>query len=449
MIRKIGCVLVLFPSLCLGATIHVPGDQPTIQQGINAAGIPDMVLVAPGTYVENIDFIGKLITVRSSGGPSVTIIDGNNEGPVVSFVNQEGPLSVIEGFTITNGSALTGGGIFCDEFSAPQIRGNVISYNSATAGGGIYCEKLSSTISGNVILGNSAGSGGGIYTRLGKPVLVNNTIAKNTANTGAGVYCADNAPQLNCNTIAMNASNFEGGGILAIDSELTITNTILWGNTASLGKQIYVMPGGSAAVSYSDVEGGWLGPGNINVWPGFVNVGGDDFHLDLFSSCINKGTNLGTPFKDIDGDPRPFAGLTDIGSDEVVENLPLIADKYALPASVGGTVNFGLNAGVINGGRFYLLLISMSGTDPGTPLPGGYAVLPLNFDWLTNVGLLYINTQTFKQFLGVLNPSGIAWAQLNAKTYIPTSVPFAVTFAYALNNTWNFVSNPVNVVVMP
>lgn len=449
MIRKIGCALVLFPSLCMGAVIHVPADQPTIQQAINAASNWDRVLVAPGTYVENIDFVGKPIAVMSSGGPEVTVIDGEGAGPVVSFITAEGYHSLIEGFTITNGSALKGGGVFCDEFSSPSIAGNIISFNTATAGGGIYCEKLSSTISRNFILGNSAGSGGGIFTWFGKPVLVNNTIARNTANTGAGIYCADNAPQLNCNTIVMNDSSFEGGGILVVDSQPEIINTILWGNTASLGKQIYVMPGGSATVSYSDVEGGWLGDANISKWPEFVNVGADDFHLGLHSPCINKGSIFGSPTEDIDRDPRPYAGTADIGSDEVTQNLPLIADKYAIPSAVGGTVNFALDAGAANGNRFYLLLVSLSGTEPGTPLPGGFAVLPLNFDWFTEVGLLYINTHVFKQFVGVLNPDGKALAQFNAHTYIPTNVPIPVSFAYALNNTWNFVSNPVNVVVMP
>jgi polygalacturonase len=57
-------------------TIHVPADQPTIQSGINAASNGDTVLVAPGTYKENINFSGKAITLKSSGGARVTIIDG-------------------------------------------------------------------------------------------------------------------------------------------------------------------------------------------------------------------------------------------------------------------------------------------------------------------------------------------------------------------------------------
>ena len=54
------------------AIINVPGDQPNIQAGINAANRFDEVVVAPGTYFEDIDFLGKAITVRSVGGPTVT-----------------------------------------------------------------------------------------------------------------------------------------------------------------------------------------------------------------------------------------------------------------------------------------------------------------------------------------------------------------------------------------
>src|SRR5207249_11972489 len=61
----------------------VPAGQPTIQAAINAASNGDTVLVAPGTYHENINFMGKGITVTSSGGPSVTTIDGGRVGTVV------------------------------------------------------------------------------------------------------------------------------------------------------------------------------------------------------------------------------------------------------------------------------------------------------------------------------------------------------------------------------
>ena len=82
--------------------------------------------MSPGTYVENINFLGKAVTLQSTDGPKLTIIDGSNctsgtnACSVVTFMNQEGPDSVVDGFTITNGSgtefvplSFRGGGIFC------------------------------------------------------------------------------------------------------------------------------------------------------------------------------------------------------------------------------------------------------------------------------------------------------------------------------------------------
>jgi hypothetical protein len=59
--------------------------------------------VAPGTYVENINFNGKAITVTSSAGPVATIIDGNHNGAVVTFNHSETAASILSSFTIRNG----------------------------------------------------------------------------------------------------------------------------------------------------------------------------------------------------------------------------------------------------------------------------------------------------------------------------------------------------------
>ena len=124
-------------------TRNVPGDYPTIQEAIEAARDGDEVLVAPGTYVENIDFLGKAITVRSAGGPAVTVIDGSaltlgpGQGSVVTFETNEGPDSVIEGFTLTKGTGNSGpffraGGGICSISSSPTFRDNTIVANPAT-----------------------------------------------------------------------------------------------------------------------------------------------------------------------------------------------------------------------------------------------------------------------------------------------------------------------------
>jgi hypothetical protein len=87
----LGFLVASFGLDSMASTIHVPQDQPTIQAGIIAASNGDTVLVAPGTYFENIDFKGKAITVTSSGGPGVTIIDGGKVNQVVTLDTGEGP----------------------------------------------------------------------------------------------------------------------------------------------------------------------------------------------------------------------------------------------------------------------------------------------------------------------------------------------------------------------
>ena len=89
-------------------TINVPSDQPTIQAGINAASNGDTVLVAPGTYKENIDFKGKGITVTSGAtsyaGAAATVITAASYGSLVNLTTNEPSTAVLNGFTIQGAS---------------------------------------------------------------------------------------------------------------------------------------------------------------------------------------------------------------------------------------------------------------------------------------------------------------------------------------------------------
>ena len=85
-------VLCLLGARTAGAdTIHVPRDYPTIQEAIDNAQNGDCILVEPGTYVENLNFLGKAITVRGEGGPEETTIraSGNQSScfDIVLFEN--------------------------------------------------------------------------------------------------------------------------------------------------------------------------------------------------------------------------------------------------------------------------------------------------------------------------------------------------------------------------
>src|SRR5216683_5050490 len=174
------------------STIQVPTNFSTIQSAINAASNGDTVLVAPGTYVENINFSGKAITLTSSSGPAVTIIDGNHNGTVVTFNHSETASSVLSGFTIQNG------------------------FQNGGFGAGITITSASPTISANVITGNHAAGANGIYVNAGSPLITNNTIANNDqAGAGSsgiggggiavsGTDTSPGNPQIISNTIANN-----------------------------------------------------------------------------------------------------------------------------------------------------------------------------------------------------------------------------------------------------
>jgi len=87
------------------ATIYVPDGFSTIQHAIDFASTGDVIIVRQGTYVENIDFLGKAITVKSEKGPALTIIDGGSpidpaSCSVACFRNKEGLDSVLDGFTL-------------------------------------------------------------------------------------------------------------------------------------------------------------------------------------------------------------------------------------------------------------------------------------------------------------------------------------------------------------
>ena len=111
-------------------------------------------------------------------------------------------------------------------------------------------------------------------------------------------------------------------------------------------------------------------------------------------------------------------------------------------------MNFTLDAGLDQAGRNYIILGGITGTDPGTPLPGGLVTLPVNWDVFTNLVLMYANTPVFTSFMGSLDAQGGATAQLNAPP-VPAAAGATLAFAFALNKPWDFVSNPVLIEMTP
>jgi len=242
------------------ATIRrVPADYSTIQQAINASVNDDTVAVAPGTYVENINFLGKAIIVTSEAGPQVTIIDGNRAGPVVTLVSGEGRASVLSGFTLRNGQGPgfipEGGGIRINN-SSPTITRNVITQNAACEGIGILVDSGSPLIQSNTITDNAiqlctGGSGGGgiLILRNSTPEIYDNIISDNFLDSrGGGIASVVGAPVIKRNLIDHNGAN-SGCGIALLGGSAIIEDNIISNNL------VFASSGGSGGGGISVLSG--------------------------------------------------------------------------------------------------------------------------------------------------------------------------------------------------
>jgi nitrous oxidase accessory protein NosD len=232
------------PVAARAATLHVPGDHATIQAAIAAASAGDTVLVSPGTYAENLGFAGKAITVASTDGAAVTIVDGGGAGPVVRFAAGEGPGSVLSGFTLRNGFADEGGGVQIS-YASPTIVGNRIEANRGCAGAGVGIGFGSPVLQGNTISGNSQAGcsggigGGGVSVRgFCTAKILDNFIGGNaTSSDGGGVTLfASGLPALRGNVLAGNTAARGGAIAMYNGSDVDLVGNVIVGNRATSGE---------------------------------------------------------------------------------------------------------------------------------------------------------------------------------------------------------------------
>ena len=370
-------LVLIMAGTAVGATIVVPTNYATIQEAIDAAVAGDEVVVVAGNYTENIDFAGKAITIRSESGAAATVIDGGQIASCVLFANGEGPDSVLEGFTLTNGigtfapapfNDTCGGAIFCDGTS-PTLRDNIMEDNTARYGGAVcFSDSDDALLEANTIRNNSAKIGGALLMRYSTPevsrnrisnntasfggggialwlfshaLLVNNIIDNNSAGSGGGggirSYHESEPDIINC-TVCDNTSTAGGGGLYCHNAYAIVTNSIFWNNDAPIGPEIrlgYTVTPSSLTISWTDVKGGFRSfhaqKGSRHFWlNGIMDedplfVGSGDYHLSAASPCIDAGRGAANslPSVDIDGDHRFGSGRLvwsriDMGADEFV-----------------------------------------------------------------------------------------------------------------------------------
>ena len=364
---------LLLPFIGYSAVLHVPSAYNTIQEAINASADGDMVLVEPGTYIENLNLLGKNITLCSryftTGNAAFiasTIIDGGNNDRVITINNGETASCELAGFTIQHGNVpdlnyneYGGGGILILD-SSPKILNCIIQNNYAAGfGGGLAisgtssaCKVINCTIKNNtadsfgggVMMGNCStdaeiisciiagntntnsntfnGGGGGVNLyHAGKltDCLITGNSAPNSSVGGGGVNCdwADLSGSQSifvtgC-TIANNtALNY--GGVSQVITGGEFRNCIIWGNTDQYNN-VSNYDGNTFINCCTDPMPG--GTGNIVSDPAFINPVSGNFRLNVGSPCIDAGdSSFNTQTTDLDGNSRIFGNSIDIGAYE-------------------------------------------------------------------------------------------------------------------------------------
>jgi len=316
------------PNAVAQRVLLVPQTFAKIQAAIDASVTQDTILVSPGRYVERIDFKGKGVHVRSTGGAAVTTIDGAAGGSVVVFQSGEPNQAIIEGFTITNGSGSAscfcgggiyiaggarptirsnrivnnkadngvdgyGGGIHCDQGTTPFIVGNLIARNHAKLlGGGVNSWTASLGLVGNVIENNTSSQGGSGIFALGANVVIERNIVRGNITSGSiahggGLYFQQGSARVIDNIFQNNQARIGGGLCFIGNVTARIEGNTFLGNTADSGGGIYLQTGQYDIIGNTIQANRAVQPGSGH-GGGIANLGGV---IRLKSNLITRNTS--------------------------------------------------------------------------------------------------------------------------------------------------------------
>ena len=246
--------------------------------------------------------LDRPVVVRSVSGPQFTAISGDAVMRCVYLTNG----AALSGFTLTNGYADSGGGIWCESTNALVTNCTLTGNSAWSKGGGAYSGTLTHCMfRGNMADDDGGGAAGG--------TLNNCTLTGNSASWEGGGAAGGT---LNNCTLTGNSAQY-GGGVLGTPWDpVTLNNCILYYNTASSDPNYSFYP--SCALNYCcTTPDPGNGTGNINAEPLFVDLPKGNLRLQSSSPCINAGLNANTAgATDLDGRPRIIGGTVDIGAYE-------------------------------------------------------------------------------------------------------------------------------------
>ena len=227
----VSVLLLAMPISSFAATIAVSAGD-SVQAAIDAAAPSDIITLAPGTYTENIDFDGKAVIVLGIG--LETILQGTEDGPVVTFSSGEGAESVLDSVVVTGGLAAEGGGIYIADSDPTILRSVIFNNQSSGQGSGIYVARSTAQIQNNFVVYNHSAGGDphAIEVVNASPEIVNNTIVRNDSN---GIFLRGSSPALILNNlIALNGSQSRGRGICDFSGGTAqIMYNLFWSNQIS------------------------------------------------------------------------------------------------------------------------------------------------------------------------------------------------------------------------
>jgi len=276
----------------------------TADATVTATGVLDGVAIAYGAANS---FGGVGGGIHCLGSPTLVdcwIHDNASNGDGAGMYNEGDPMLV--GCRFTGNTAYSDGGGMANSGDATLVNCRFVLNGAGDAAGSMLLGGGAAASLSSVVvmsMGGGGNDGGGLYTESGTVALTNCVFDRNYADKDGGGIKADSGTVslTNC-TLVRNEADVDGGG-LAADwyASVTIASCILWDNWAD--GDLHQIDG-SVPVTYSCVEEGWPGVGNIGDDPGFVDLNNGYVSLDECSPCIDSGNNDTVPadVADLDGD---------------------------------------------------------------------------------------------------------------------------------------------------